>query len=296
MSDGPLAGLDAVAWHLLHHAYGPATDVPDQLRALRSPDPSRRAEALSRLFGNVYHQGTRWQASQAVVPFLVALADDPETPDRSTVVQLLRRIAVGDRRDDELPFDAQRTFAAGKALDGADHDEIIRRFHAEEEMADDEVEVLNAAAVRWAADSYVSAAARLATIVGWVSDPDDQVAAHAAALAAWFEPTAALVAALIAVTEHRARPRASANLALAYVPTADARIDRKLRELTGSSIGTVAITAAVASAYRDGGAISEPALSTLIEASERNDLEAVVGWDRHPRGFVMLALQRLGLG
>ncbi|GAB4057274.1 hypothetical protein [Catellatospora paridis] len=295
MSDGPLAGLDAVAWHRLHHAYGPATDVPDQLRALRSPAPARRAEALSRLSGNVYHQGTRWQASQAVVPFLVALADDPETPDRSAVVQLLRRIAVGDRRDDGLPFDPERTFAAGNAFAGADHHEIILRFYAEEEMAEDEIEVLDAVAVRWAADSYFSAAACLTTIVGWVSDPDDQVAAHAAALAVWFEPTVALGSALIAVPEHRARPRASANLALAHSPTKDGRIDRRLRELAGSDIATVAVTAAVASAYRDGDAISEQALSTLVEASARDDLDAVAGWDRHPRGFVMLALQRLGL-
>lgn len=295
MSDGPLAGLDAVAWHRLHHAYGPATDVPAQLRALRSPDPALRDDALSRLFGNVYHQGTRWQASRAVVPFLVALADDPGTPDRATVVHLLRRIAVGDRRDDGLPFDPQHAFAAGDAFAGADHDEIVQRFYAEEELADDEIEVLDAAAVRWAADSYHGAAARLTTIAGWVSDPDDEVAAHAAALAAWFEPTAALVSALLAVPEHRARPRASANLALAHSPDADVRIDRRLRELAGSRIDTVAVTAAVASAYRDGGSISEQALSILVEASARDDLEAVVGWDRHPRGFVMLALQRLGL-
>ncbi|MEU8076609.1 hypothetical protein AB0B31_14280 [Catellatospora citrea] len=296
MSDGPLAGLDAVAWHLLHHAYGPATDVPDQLRALRSPDPARRADALARLSGNVYHQGTRWQASRAVVPFLVALADDPKTPDRAAVVQLLRRMAIGDRRDDGLPFDPQHTFAAGNAFEGADHDDIVQRFYAEEELADDEIDVLDAAAVRWAADCYFSAADCLTTIVGWMSDPDDQAAAHAAALLAWFEPTAALVSTLIAVPEHRARPRASANLALAHSPTADERIDRRLRELTESGIATVAVTAAVASAYRDGDAISERALSILVEASERDDLDAVVGWDRHPRGFVMLALQRLGLG
>ncbi|GAA1364329.1 hypothetical protein [Catellatospora chokoriensis] len=296
MSDGPLAGLDAVPWHLLHHAYGPATDVPGQLRALRSPDPARRADALSQLSGNVYHQGTRWQASRAVVPFLVALTDDPETPDRAAVVQLLRRIAVGDRRDDGLPFDPQRTFAAGDAFDGADHDDIVQRFYAEEELAEDEIDVLDAAAVRWAADCYFSAAACLSTITVWVSDSDDQVAAHAAALAAWFEPTAAVVSALLAVPEHRPRPRASANLALAHSPTTDVRVDRRLRELTGSGLATVALTAAVASAHRVGGALSEQALSILVEASERDDLEAVVGWDRHPRGFVMLALRRLGLG
>ncbi|MET7668326.1 hypothetical protein [Micromonospora luteifusca] len=60
---------------------------------------------MSELFGNVYHQGTRWGASCHVVPFLVALADDPDTPDRAAVTALLRSVVLGDRRDDELPFD-----------------------------------------------------------------------------------------------------------------------------------------------------------------------------------------------
>ncbi|MEU8001820.1 hypothetical protein AB0B66_11710 [Catellatospora sp. NPDC049111] len=296
MNDGPLADVDAIAWHRLHHAYGPATDVPDQLRALRSRDAVRRSGALSELFGNVYHQGTRWQASHAVVPLLVALVEDPATPDRARVVELLRRVAVGDRRDDALPFDPRQAFATADTFDGPEHDEIIQRFHAEEELSDDEIPVLDAAAVRWAADSYFAAAAQLSAITGWVSDPDDQVAAQAAALAAWFEPTDALVSALIAVPEHRTRPRTSANLALAHTPSSDVRVDRRLRELALSGTATVAVTAAVASAYRDGQALSEQALSILVEASDRDHLEGVPGWDRAPRGFVMLALQRLDLG
>ncbi|MFD0591832.1 hypothetical protein ACFQZ4_04065 [Catellatospora coxensis] len=209
MSDGPLAGVDAVAWHRLHHAYGPATDVPDQLRALRSRDEDRRADALACLSGNVYHQGTRWQASHAVVPFLVALVDDPETPDRAAVVGLLHRIAIGDRRDDGLPFDPREAFAAGDAFDGPEHDGLLQRFYDEEELSDDECRILDAAAVRWAADSYFAASACLTTITGWVSDPDDLVAAHAAALVAWFEATDGVVSALVAVPEHRTRPRAA---------------------------------------------------------------------------------------
>lgn len=296
MSDGPLADVDAVSWHRLHHAYGPATDVPDQLRALRSRDTARRADALACLSGNVYHQGTRWQASQAVVPFLVALIDDPETPDRTSVVGLLRRIAVGDRRDDGLPFDPRQAFAAGDAFDGPEHDNLVQRFYAEEELSADEGRMLDAAAVRWAADSYFAAAARLTTIIRWASDPDDQVAAHAVALLAWFEATDGVVSALVAVPEHRTGPRAGANLALAHTPASDGRIDRRLRELARSGSTTVAVTAAVACAYRDGQALPERALSILVEASDRDDLAGVPGWDRALRGFVMLALQRLGLG
>jgi hypothetical protein len=81
-----LAGLDEVPWAALHHAYGPADDVPGDLRALRSPDPAIRHGAHASLRGSVYHQGTRWQASAYTVPFLIALVDAVEL--RETMVDL----------------------------------------------------------------------------------------------------------------------------------------------------------------------------------------------------------------
>jgi hypothetical protein len=52
-SEDPLVELDTVPWQRLHHAYGSAGDVPDQLRALRSRDQHARDDALGQLFGNV---------------------------------------------------------------------------------------------------------------------------------------------------------------------------------------------------------------------------------------------------
>ena len=40
-----LEGLDHVPWERLEHAYGPASDVPAQIRALASPDPGVRDQA-----------------------------------------------------------------------------------------------------------------------------------------------------------------------------------------------------------------------------------------------------------
>lgn len=90
-----LDGIDDVVWVSYHHAYGPAVDVPDDVRALRSRDPEVRADALGRLYGSVFHQGTRWRSSQHVVPFLVELASDPDTGHRSDIVGLLAHLAVG---------------------------------------------------------------------------------------------------------------------------------------------------------------------------------------------------------
>jgi len=82
-----LDGLDDVDWASLTHAYGPATDVPGQLRALAGPES---AAALEALYGNIYHQGTTYPASAAAVPFLFELA-----PARPEVISLLASMAIG---------------------------------------------------------------------------------------------------------------------------------------------------------------------------------------------------------
>ncbi|MEV8093259.1 hypothetical protein [Kitasatospora sp. NPDC085879] len=68
------ADLDRVAWSELHHAYGPAGDVPDLLRALTAADPEAVAEAEYELWSGLVHQGTVYEATVAAVPFLARLA------------------------------------------------------------------------------------------------------------------------------------------------------------------------------------------------------------------------------
>jgi hypothetical protein len=92
---GVLDKLDEIAWNDLHHAYGSAGDVPGDLRALRSSKPEARQAALYNLYGSVFHQGTRWEASSHVVPFLVELALDGSTPDRHEIVELMGHLAIG---------------------------------------------------------------------------------------------------------------------------------------------------------------------------------------------------------
>lgn len=69
-----LAGLDEVAWDSLEHAYGPATDVPELLRALVSGDEEQAAEAVYELYGTIWHQGSVYPATIPAVPFLVRIA------------------------------------------------------------------------------------------------------------------------------------------------------------------------------------------------------------------------------
>ncbi|GGM30787.1 hypothetical protein ACFFX1_46300 [Dactylosporangium sucinum] len=280
----PLSGVERVGWQRLHHAYGTAQDVPGRLRSLLSADAGERLDARQALAHTVYHQGTRWEASQAVVPWLVALVDDAGTPERGSVLGLLDAVAIGDRRDDQLPFDAAVAFA-GEATG-----EEARWFAGLEEWSDEDIEAANRAAVRWEADCYRRAAEHLGAVVRWVADPDDAVAARAAALLAWFPPTPAATRALVDVPAARTDVRRSADLALAHSTDADPAVDERLRELLPG------FTAAVALAYRRGDALPDDALAVLVEGVDAALPAAVPGWERAPRGFVMLALRRLGLG
>ncbi|MFF9483498.1 hypothetical protein [Streptomyces sp. NPDC014676] len=68
------AELDAVRWQTLTHAYGPAVDVPDLIRALHQGDDTAVDEAVHELYGNIHHQGTVYSASAPAVPFLAHAA------------------------------------------------------------------------------------------------------------------------------------------------------------------------------------------------------------------------------
>lgn len=106
------SGLDEIEWAELIHAYGDASDVPDDIRALVSSDEKTAKDALWRLFGSIYHQGTRYTATTPAVPFL-AEASIALKPDRAAaVLGLLSAIAepVADRiYDDQITVEAFRT-------------------------------------------------------------------------------------------------------------------------------------------------------------------------------------------
>jgi hypothetical protein len=89
--------LDQIPWDRLTHAYGPAKDVPDLLRRLRTALPGLTGEEspLWHLFGNIWHQGTVYEATAYAVPFLIELAACPLVPDRVGILGLLAEIATG---------------------------------------------------------------------------------------------------------------------------------------------------------------------------------------------------------
>lgn len=203
-----LAGLDDVAWDALEHAYGPATDVPEVLRALVSGDDELADEAMYELFGNIWHQGSVYPATIPAVPFLVAIAvagaAGKQTPE---VLRLLGYIAAStdprgiEDRDAVRSAVAEHVDAITGLLDDADartraaamsvlvyagsaqdaRPLIIERWHTDVEALS-RAEALNAlmrvdpAAAADLADEALSTAA-------WGDSPEDAVLSVSCALA-----------------------------------------------------------------------------------------------------------------
>jgi len=89
-----LESIDNVNWSKISHAYGPATDVPAQLRALAFGDEQERKRALHALHGNIWHQHTIYEATAFAVPFLVELVQN-QVPAQEEVLSLIALIATG---------------------------------------------------------------------------------------------------------------------------------------------------------------------------------------------------------
>jgi hypothetical protein len=69
--------------------------VPDLLRALTSDDATTRKEAIAAFYGNIYHQGTVYQASAYAAPFLISLLHEPTVADKWEILALLALLAEG---------------------------------------------------------------------------------------------------------------------------------------------------------------------------------------------------------
>jgi hypothetical protein len=148
---------NASAWRQLHGTSGDAAAVPGYLRGLRGADARVRREARTRLSDLVWHQGTRWQTSAHVVPFLVALIDEPDTPDRAALAALLHAVAIGDRTDADLPFESGSDLRAARAVTQEQADAVIRylyNFKPRPTLR----RTIDSVALRWDADAYRAAA------------------------------------------------------------------------------------------------------------------------------------------
>lgn len=106
-----LKDLDFIDWQLLTHAYGPANDIPDLLKALASSDPGTWEEALQKLYGTLWHQGTVYQATVVAIPFLLELLEDKQVQCRDQIVLYLAELALASSDDQDMQW-AKKTHEA----------------------------------------------------------------------------------------------------------------------------------------------------------------------------------------
>ncbi len=116
-----LDGLGAVEWYHLAHAYGVATDIPDQLRAMVGADPAAAEWALRELGTRLHRDQAAFSAAPATAPFLIAIASRPEVPARIRAGALLLLGDVADARagDPAVARDLLRTLNTFRSPLGA---------------------------------------------------------------------------------------------------------------------------------------------------------------------------------
>ncbi|MEU8228448.1 hypothetical protein AB0C12_02475 [Actinoplanes sp. NPDC048967] len=112
-------------WQTLTHAYGPAGDVPGLLRSLATGD-SAAADELSDL---LVHQGSRYPATVAAVPFLIDTFAGAGVAARAAAYAVLADIMAVDRE----PAPRRRT--AGPTLAELAEDRSDRRVARRSEPA-----------------------------------------------------------------------------------------------------------------------------------------------------------------
>jgi hypothetical protein len=279
--------LDSIDWALLTHAYGSAGDLPAMLRTLLSPDADARARAEYDLYGNIWHQGSRYEASAYVVPYLVAIAADPATPSREWIIRLLGDLAIGNEtREVTSGFDIAGLrrqlvgLANGDSVAGQSDESRLRALTPLEEQRArrrpfDLARRLRE--VRHEVATYDAVKTHLTEILPLLSDPDPNVAAASAFTAGWFPESGTLIApALIDVIDGPgpANVRAAALVALGLVGAGGADtavMDRCLGEPAPVRAG--AILCAVMGA---GSNASEDVMSVLYRYAV--DQEEVEVW------------------
>jgi HEAT repeat protein len=246
MSGGDaLAGLEEIDWAGLRHAYGPAGDVPGLLRGLAIGSPADRQHALDTLYGNIFHQGSRYEATAHAVPFLAGLAVDLRTPQRDAIVRLLVALAIG---YDEAYLPAGVDIAGWRAsierMRSADSAQLSQELDAWVEAArneaDREVRGMHravydpAAELRMARDelvAYDAVRAEVPRLRGLLRDGDPRVRAAAAYLTGWFPQEApGSVGALRVLLAAEARPGVAATAVVSAGLLGDTDLIPRLRK------------------------------------------------------------------
>lgn len=272
-----LAGLSALPWAKLMHAYGPATDVPDLLRALADPEsaPAAMVNAAAReersifehvtwkLWGNVFHQGSVWQVSAYVVPFLYEILKDgrDDAELRRFLIQYLHALAVGYPEDIFPTKIDPDTFFTAKERE-AEEDEQNDEHGDDEGGASDGADTTSCEQ-----RCFVAVEGGLDEIRRLVSAPDEETALLAIATLASFQRSAArsceALRRVLVEESSGARPMRLGATLVALAQLGDATAQEEAEKRVGDPDLLVAIHAAAASVLAKPAGVSNAAVGVL---------------------------------
>lgn len=87
--------LYEVDWKNTEHAYGSATDVPQLFIRICAEDAEVRKAAWWHLYGNLFHQGTRYPATVLAIPFFIELLEYEGVPEKQKILLYLTNCLLG---------------------------------------------------------------------------------------------------------------------------------------------------------------------------------------------------------
>lgn len=155
-----LADIDSIDWSVLTHAHGAASDVPGLLRAALSPNEDDREFAFELLHETIWHQGTVYQASAYVIPYLFNMLDCSETPDKAAVAFLIASLADG------------HSYLEVHAVGDINQETIWRKLLAENGR---ELEAEVAKELAWVKAARDAVGKRLSLLYPYLGDKDETV-------------------------------------------------------------------------------------------------------------------------
>jgi hypothetical protein len=113
-----LDGLDKIDWPNINHSHGRATEFPTWIRQLLSDVPEVREHAQEELFEFSHHQGSIYEVTPYLVPFLIELVAAEGTPDKAYLLYHLASVGESCR------------WSVSRSIYGGDEHETYDRVQA----------------------------------------------------------------------------------------------------------------------------------------------------------------------